>query len=215
MAKYILVNRDPFNLVRQKCDTNLPGAGDPPVSPGSGKEFVQGKYKRNWCLQGMIDASKFYANCWGPCGSFAGENLSPSSDQGLNPENQNEAWEKGWKKHNAVWGSLPRNKKRPNILDQNAKFVCLQLLMDQWGVECPHQSCCCPPNPGDCDALGKDKYCPRANCNKPSHKFSMTDKSAMRGSNECGFCKKCWGYGVSMGIAKEYRVKSPLINYVV
>ena len=192
MAKYILCNRDPFNLVRQKCDKDLPGAGDPPVQPGGGKEFVQGKKVISYCTGRNSVAAKYYAYCWGPCGSFAGESTPP----GLDPQNQNEAWKKAWKKHNAVWGSLPRNKKRPNILDQNANFVCLQLLQDSWGPECPN-----PPSP-------TQGLCPYANCNKPSHRFSMTDRANMIGSNECGYCKKCYGYGLSLGITKKYNIRS-------
>ena len=187
MAKYILCNRDPFNLVRQKCDANLPGAGDPPISPGNGKEFVkQNISKSPYCFSSGSDSDN-------PCGQFAG---------GLNPGYQTEQWKAGWKKHNAAWGSLPRNKKRPNILDQNANFVCLQILQDTWRG-------CTNPNPPE------PPGCPFGTCNKPSHKFSMTDRSAMQGSNECGFCKKCACYYIGLGLSNKYNRNQVLINNLI
>ena len=197
MAKYILCNRDPWNISRQRCNKDLPGAGDPPVQPGAGRELVVPPSVRTnppacnyngmcpcpnssgpprWDHKGQCQTP-----CWDPfwipcvmkdCASHM-DSDGPFGNLSLWVKRETDwKWE-DWKKHNKVWGRLPRNKKRPNILDQNANFVCLIPQFDDeqedWSnCGCPC-NCGCPPQPDP----GWTKKCTK--CKKPSQKFYMKE----------------------------------------
>ena len=178
MAKYILINRDPWNLSRQKCDPSLPGAGDPLIQPGNGKEYIKP-------TAGGRD---------GPCG----ENTIPFWDD--------------WKKHNATWGQLPRNKKRPNILDQNAKFECLRIILSDYVPACEepgdYLSCWGPgaiypncPTKNKCGHYGNPACCfSKGVCKKRNNKLNLI--AGISRNKECD-CPDCGAYHISFGINQK------------
>ena len=200
MAKYILCNRDPWNISRQKCDKNLPGAGDPPIQPGNGREYVKGSQTVNptnvcgapcksvmpWCRTVCGDSREM------PCVIKDCTKHGPEMDgwygiwYGSNGAT-NWPWA-DWKKHNKVWGSLPRNKKRPNILDQNANFMCLYVGWDSLPRD--YTDCTVPHNP----PITYPKVL--AKCAAPSHKLGFDAGS------ECSKVKPP-GYVVPQGIATK------------